>query len=157
LKITRYQKLFGVGQIAFLIGLIILGLLWLLDRNLGHIAISGRPKPVRIIGAALLIIWLGWHCWCMKAISQWWRHDKLCTSGPYRFVKHPIYAGGIWFGSLGAALIFNSWIILLLPVLFYPVVSLLVRREEAMMNAVFGEQYQNYASQTGRLFPRFFD
>ena len=101
-----------------------------------------------------MVIWICWHSWCIKAISQWWRHDQLCTKGPYRIVRHPIYAGGTLLGSLGIALLFNSWIMLLLPVLMYIAYSILVRREETMMTAVFGEEYLRYASKTGRLFPR---
>jgi protein-S-isoprenylcysteine O-methyltransferase Ste14 len=156
MKISRYQKLFGVGQIAFLIGLVILGLLWLLDRALGHVGILSQPKPCRITGFILLTALICWYPWCMKAINQWWRHDKLCTAGPYRFVRHPIYAGMLWFGFLGVSLIFNSWIMLLHPMIAFPVFSLLVRREERMMTAVFGEEYQRYAAHTGRLFPRLF-
>ncbi len=154
--ITRYQKLFGVGQIALLIGIVILGLLWLLDRALGHVEISGRTAPVRTIAFILIAIWLCWHVWCMRAISRWWRHDELCTQGPYRFVRHPIYAGGILLGSLGISLLFNSWILLLQPVISYAIISLLVRKEETMMTALFGEEYKSYAAQTGRLFPRIF-
>jgi len=155
--ITRYQKLFGVGQIALLIGIAILGLLWLLDRALGHVEIWSQPKLVKTIGWILIAIFICWHFWCMRAISRWWRHDELCTKGPYRFVRHPIYAGGVLLGSLGVSLLFNSWIILLQPVLSYPIVSLLVRKEEAMMTDVFGEEYQRYAAKTGRLFPRIFN
>ena len=138
MEITKYQKLFGVGQIVFVIGLIILGLLWLLDRALGHWAILSQPKPIRIFGAILIAIWVCRHSWCMKAIHQWWRHDKLCTTGPYRFVKHPIYAGGLWFGSPGMSLLFNSWVVLLHPLISFPILSLLVRKEEQMMTGVFG-------------------
>jgi protein-S-isoprenylcysteine O-methyltransferase Ste14 len=156
ITISRYQKLFGVGHIALLIGLFIFGLLWLLDRTLDHVEILHQPKPVKAMGWILLAIWICWHIWCVKAINLWWRHDQLCTTGPYRLVRHPIYAGGIWLGSLGVALMFNSWIVILQPVVSYVVLSLLVRKEESMMTAVFGEEYRRYASRTGRLFPRFF-
>jgi protein-S-isoprenylcysteine O-methyltransferase Ste14 len=38
----------------------------------------------------------------------------------------------------------------------YVAYSILVRKEESIMTAVFGEEYRRYASQTGRLFPRLF-
>ncbi len=66
-----------------------------------------------------------------------------------------MYAGGLWFADPGVALMFNSWVILLWPVLLYPVWSVLVRNEEALMTAIFGEEYRRYAASTGRLFPRF--
>jgi protein-S-isoprenylcysteine O-methyltransferase Ste14 len=154
MKISRYQKLFGVGQISALIGLIILGILWLLDRSMGHIGIFHRPTSARIISSILIAIWICWHAWCMKTISQWWRNDKLCTTGPYRFVRHPIYAGGLWLGSLGISFLFNSWMMLLQPVIFFPILTLLVQKEEKMMLGIFGEEYKSYADKTGRLFPR---
>ena len=156
MRITKYQKFFGVGQVAGLIGFVVMGLFYFLDRALNHPAISSQPKPVRIIGVILIGIWICWHSWCMKAINQWWRHDQLCTTGPFRYVKHPIYAGGIWFGFLGISLLFNSWIILFQPVISFFIISLLVRKEEKVMTSIFGEKYQRYAAQTGRLFPRLF-
>lgn len=156
MKITRYQKLFGVGQIAFLIGLAVFGLLWLLDRALGNVEILSQPKTVRTAGVIVIAVWICWHAWCVKAINQWWRHDNLCTTGSYRLVKHPIYAGGLWLGFMGMSLLCNSWILLLQPVITCPIISLLVRREEAMMTVVFGEEYRIYAARTGRLFPRIF-
>jgi protein-S-isoprenylcysteine O-methyltransferase Ste14 len=157
MTLGRYQKLFGVGQIALLIGIGLLGLLWLLDRAFDHAEILNRPQPVRLAGFVLIAIWICWHFWCMKAISRWWLHDELCTKGPFRFVRHPIYAGGVLLGSLGVSLLFNSWIMLLQPVLSYIVMSFIVKKEEAMMSAVFGEEYRRYAAQTGRLFPRIFN
>jgi protein-S-isoprenylcysteine O-methyltransferase Ste14 len=67
-----------------------------------------------------------------------------------------MYAGAVLLGFLGISLMFNSWIVLLWPILAYIVSSLLVRKEETMMTAVFGEDYRRYAAHTGRLFPRFF-
>ena len=156
MKITKYQKLFGVGQITALIGFVVMGLLYLLDEALNHPAISSQPKPARIVGTTLIAIWICWHLWCMKAINQWWHHDRLCTTGPFKYVKHPIYAGGIWFGFLGMSLLFNSWIVLFQPIISFFIISLLVRKEEKMMTGIFGEEYQRYAARTGRLFPRLF-
>src|SRR5512139_342461 len=93
-KIGRYKKLFGVGPLGALITALLLGGLWLVDRIFHHLQILSDPKPLRLAGSVLLAIWLCWHAWCVKTISQWWRHDILCTNGPYRFVRHPIYAGG---------------------------------------------------------------
>jgi protein-S-isoprenylcysteine O-methyltransferase Ste14 len=152
--ISKYQKLFGVGPLGLLISLVLFGLLWLLDRALHHVEMSGQPGIIRIIGSILILFWICWHSWCIKTISRWWRRDQLCLSGPYRFVRHPIYAGAVLPGSIGVVLIFNSWIILPLPVLMFVLYSILVRKEEAMMMAVFGQEYKEYAGHTGRLFPR---
>ena len=154
MNISGYQKRFGVGPTGLLFGAAILVFLWLMDRSLGPVRILNRPEPVRMVGYSLIAVWLCWHFWCMNTIRQWWFHDRLCTNGPYRFVRHPIYAGGVLLGSLGISLLFNSWIVLLQPVILFAIYSFLVRKEETMMTAVFGEEYQRYAAKTGRLFPR---
>ncbi len=56
--------------------------------------------------------------------------------------------------ALTPALIWNSWILLLLPALMYAAYSILVHKEEAMMMSIFGEEYKKYAARTGRFFPR---
>jgi protein-S-isoprenylcysteine O-methyltransferase Ste14 len=154
MRISQYQKVFGVGPLGLLINLALLGLLVLIDKTAHHVAISGNPGRVRIGGFVFIGIWICWHSWCVKTIRSWWSHDKLCTTGPYRFVRHPMYSGATLFALLGIALIFNSWIILLLPVLAYAVNSRLVRKEEKIMMEFFGESYRRYAAMTGRLFPR---
>ena len=57
-------------------------------------------------------------------------------------------------GASGIALMFNSWIMLLLPVFLYVTYFLLVRKEETMMKMVFGEEYERYSAHTGMLLPR---
>jgi protein-S-isoprenylcysteine O-methyltransferase Ste14 len=156
MNISEYQKIFGVGLVGTLIGLVMFGLLWLLDSALGHVKILNQPGPIRKIGLILIMIWICWHAWCVNTIFSWFAEDQLCTAGPYRFVRHPMYAGMILLGCLGVCLMFNSWIILLLPVIMYAIFFFMVRKEEAMMTAVFGKKYQSYATHTGRLFPRFF-
>jgi protein-S-isoprenylcysteine O-methyltransferase Ste14 len=156
MEITRYQKHFGVGPLAFLTSLFLLGLLLLLDRRLGHPSILNQPKTTRIMGLVLIGCWICWHSWAIKTIRSWWNQDRLCTSGPFRFVRHPIYAGFMWLADLGIALLFNSWIVLVWPVILYPIWSMLVRKEEKMMTAFFGHEYIRYASRKGRFFPRLF-
>jgi protein-S-isoprenylcysteine O-methyltransferase Ste14 len=156
MHISRYQRLFGVGPTGLLIGLAILGVLWLADRIWFHVEISSQPMTVRFIGFCFIGIWICWHVWSSMTISQWWRHGHLCTKGPYQLVRHPIYAGAALLACPGISLMFNSWIMLLLPVLVFVAYSILVRKEESMMTATFGDEYQHYAARTGSLFPRFF-
>jgi protein-S-isoprenylcysteine O-methyltransferase Ste14 len=154
--INRYQKLFGVGPIGLLISLVLFGLASVLDRALGQIRIFTSFQPGRIAGFVLIELWICWHVWAIKTISSWWKNGRLCTAGPFRFVRHPIYAGAIWLLGYGVALLFNSWIMLACPLLQYLIMSFLVRKEEKMMSGVFGEDYARYAARTGRLLPKIF-
>jgi protein-S-isoprenylcysteine O-methyltransferase Ste14 len=92
----------------------------------------------------------------MRTIRNWWKGDRLCTTGPYKLVRHPVYAGGAVIFGLALVFIFNSWILLLWPPLACLIWSALVRKEEKMMKQVFGEEYTRYAARTGRLLPRIF-
>ncbi len=77
---------------------------------------------------------------------------KLVTNGPYRWVRHPGYAGLIFF-QLGYALIFRS---LLGLASLVPLVSVLLWRiadEEALLVSEFGEQYERYRQRSARFIP----
>ena len=154
MNISKCLRVLGVGPLGFASNLILFVLLWFLDRAFIHGQILSRPRPLKFVGLVLLGIWICWHVWSLRTIRFWWNHHALCTTGPYRFVRHPIYAGGIFLAGVGAALMFNSWVLLSVPLLSYPIWSLLVRKEEQMMATVFGENYKRYADHTGRLFPK---
>ena len=153
---SKYQKVFGVGPLGFSSGAVLFVLLWLLDRAFNHVEILNHPRPLRIAGLILIAIWICWHIWCLRTIRLWWKNHMLCTTGPYRFVRHPIYAGGIFLAGFGVALMFNSWTLLFAPLLSYPIWALLVRKEEKMTATVFGGTYKRYADCTGRLVPKLF-
>jgi protein-S-isoprenylcysteine O-methyltransferase Ste14 len=154
MTISRYQKFFGVGPLNLCIGIVLFGLLVFLDRQSGHVEITSHVRLIQAAGLILLGLWVCWHTWSIISVRQWWRHDRLCTSGPFRLVRHPLYSGTILLGATGAALLCNSWVVLVTPVLMYPILSLLVRKEEAMMLAIFGDEYRRYAARTGCLFPK---
>ena len=156
MNISKYQKRFGVGILGGIISWILLGLLWLLDRALHHVEILSQPRPLGIICGILLLAWIIWHFWTIRTLRSWWKYDRLCTKGPYRFVRHPMYAGLVFLFGVAIALMFNSWILLLWPIIGYPIWYFLVGKEEEMMRTVFGDEYNRYAAHTGRLLPRFF-
>jgi protein-S-isoprenylcysteine O-methyltransferase Ste14 len=154
MRISRYQKLFGVGPTGLLGSLFLLGLLWLSNKWFIHFKTSAWPRWSRMAGMILIGVWICWHSWAIKTIRMWWSKDHLCTAGPFRLVRHPMYAGAIFLATPGTALILNSWILLLGPILMLLVLSVLIKREEQMMTAVFGEEYEQYAVRTGRFIPR---
>jgi protein-S-isoprenylcysteine O-methyltransferase Ste14 len=79
---------------------------------------------------------------------------ELITSGPYAFIRHPIYTGLI-LAILGSAIGVNiSWMLMLIPVGAYFILS--ARQEESVMLQLFPEQYAAYMARTGMLVPRLF-
>jgi protein-S-isoprenylcysteine O-methyltransferase Ste14 len=80
-------------------------------------------------------------------------HHELIRSGPYRFVRHPIYTGillamvgtflanGKVRGALSVVVVWFAW-------------TVKSRMEEEFMVRTFGAQYEEYRRTTGALFPR---
>ncbi len=99
--------------------------------------------------------------WSQGSLGENWsdtpklmESQEMVFHGPYRWIRHPIYAAFIL--VLGSTLFISanwfvgfSWI--LMTVL--DVVGR-IRTEEALMSGRFGERYQVYMQHTGRLIPR---
>jgi protein-S-isoprenylcysteine O-methyltransferase Ste14 len=78
---------------------------------------------------------------------------ELVRSGPYRWVRHPIYSG-LFLAALGTALERRQVRGFLALPLIYAGFSLKIRKEEQFMNTLFGAGYDEYRRTTGALIPR---
>jgi len=81
-------------------------------------------------------------------------HHELVTSGPYRWIRHPLYTTGIAL-VLAIGLMAASWFILLFGLITLASIQLVViPLEERELLTKFGQQYRDYTQRTGRLLPR---
>jgi len=121
------------------------------------------PAFVPWCGTAVMVgaIWLFWRS--HADLGQNWsvtlelrKGHQLINDGVYRSIRHPMYAS-IWLFTLGQGLLLENWLAgwsaLVTFALLYFVRT---PREEQMMCDNFGQEYQDYMRQTGRLFPRLF-
>ena len=78
---------------------------------------------------------------------------KLATRGPYRFVRHPIYAG--MFGMLLATgLAISYWFSLLAAIVIFFIGTIIrVRSEEKLLRERFGSEFEAYAERVPALLP----
>jgi protein-S-isoprenylcysteine O-methyltransferase Ste14 len=86
--------------------------------------------------------------------AQLFADQQLVTSGPYALVRHPMYVG-LTLAAWGALLIYFTWTTVFFS-LFAPMLLLRARREEQVLAAEFGEQWQEYCQRTPAFLPRFF-
>jgi protein-S-isoprenylcysteine O-methyltransferase Ste14 len=74
----------------------------------------------------------------------------LVDSGPYRFTRNPIYIGIVLF-YFGLAIVMTSaWMLLLLIPVLIVLQRGVVEREEAYLQAKFGEAYRKYQTRVPR-------
>ena len=77
----------------------------------------------------------------------------LVASGPYRWIRHPLYVMGL-IGFIGFALLAENWFIALTAVLVFVVLVVRTRKEEAKLIEKFGDEYREYMKHTGAFLPK---
>ncbi|MFX1518129.1 MAG: methyltransferase family protein [Promethearchaeota archaeon] len=81
------------------------------------------------------------------------KEQTLLTQGMFKYIRHPIYAGGLVI-TIGLELAFRSLIILSLHTLIFLVIFRdRMQREETVLLNKFGNKYQEYINRTKRLIP----
>ncbi len=119
------------------------------------------PAWLRWAGVGIAILGFALLQWAQITLANSWsdtprmmKEQTLITSGPYRFIRHPIYTAFILI--LGSTLFISSnWLIgLCWTVMTVMEVISRIGFEESLMTEFFGEQYREYMKKTGQLLPR---
>jgi protein-S-isoprenylcysteine O-methyltransferase Ste14 len=96
----------------------------------------------------------------IDALGKFWslhveirENHEFVQSGPFRFVRHPVYFSMILelaaFGLICSA----WWMLLVVPILFIPVLIMRLRLEEPAMVDKFGDLYRDYQHRVPMLIP----
>ena len=118
------------------------------------------PDLMRWMGIPLGVASLAVYAWSRATLGREWssplemrQQHRLVTTGPYAWIRHPIYLALLSFMA-SLALVSASW--LFIALLLFSIVDLTLRipNEEQMMSEEFGDEYGAYKDRTGRLFPR---
>jgi len=116
----------------------------------GYLTDSPTLLAIGIIVTALgTVIW--WYGSTTLRSSA--RGNRLATSGPYKYVRHPIYAG-MYVLFLGLGLVFFSWWWFIIMMIFAPFWYLECRSEEKELMERYGGKYAEYKNGTGMFLPR---
>lgn len=78
--------------------------------------------------------------------------QTVVESGPYRFVRHPSYTGGL-LTLLGVLLLSTNWLALACVLLALPGFAYRIHVEERALAGTLGEPYRAYMRRTKRLIP----
>jgi protein-S-isoprenylcysteine O-methyltransferase Ste14 len=129
-----------------------------LPTSFGHLLSEHPGMGGQWAGVGLMVIGVGFAFWARMHLGRNWgmpmslREDhELVTSGPYSYVRHPIYTG-ILLTTIGTTLALGLFGLLFFAVAFvYFLVS--ARTEEKMMLAQFPDTYPAYRRRTKMLIP----
>jgi protein-S-isoprenylcysteine O-methyltransferase Ste14 len=118
------------------------------------------PDWLRWMGVALGIVSLTFYAWSRATLGKEWSSDlqmreehHLVITGPYAWIRHPIYLALMSFLA-GIALIAANWFLIALIVVSIVDLALRIPKEEQMMIEQFGDEYKAYMQRTGRLLPK---
>lgn len=117
-------------------------------------ALTFVPYPwLAMVGGALLAAGAVWYALALRAVWRAYHQRRLVTGGLYAVCRHPIYAGWVLLILPGLGLLANSWLVLSTALVMYVLTRLYVRREEASLEAQFGDEYAEYKRRTNAVFP----
>jgi protein-S-isoprenylcysteine O-methyltransferase Ste14 len=90
--------------------------------------------------------------WCMSTIKT---QKKLTVTGPYMFVRNPMYIGRFFlvFGIL--MMTGNPWLLALLTIVYYFYMVNRVKREEKILADLFGSDYAAFCRDVHPYLPGF--
>jgi len=120
----------------------------------------GLPEWVRWLGVGIGVLCTLGIYWLFSSIrtgitptSATRKEHILVTSGPYRWVRHPLYTvGSSMFIAFGMTA--DNWFIAALGVLAFIAMAVRTPKEEANLIEKFGDEYRDYMKRTGRYFPK---
>lgn len=132
--------------------------------NVPMVWFSSRLFPrhfgIEILAVSLTAIGIAFAIWARVYIGENWSSavsikvgHQLVRTGPYAWVRHPIYSG-LLLAMIGTALARREVRGLLAIVLIWLGFWIKSRMEEGFMRKTFGPEYLDYSKTTGALVPR---
>lgn len=158
---TKATQTRSISSLPIRVAIILIVLLSIRGRVFrGHSATIDDPW-LQGIGLAVFLLGLTLAVWARVYLGRNWGtpmsqkvDPELVTTGPYRFIRHPIYSG-IILGAIGTAIAVSPyWIVAAVLLGAYFVYSATV--EERIMGRLFPESYPLYKRSTKMLVPFIF-
>ena len=151
LKLPLLASINVLGSIA--------GLVYVFAPQRTRWATLPTPAWSRWVGVGLGIVSLPLFAWIHDALGKNWslalvikEQHTLVSSGPFRWIRHPMYST-FFLQSLAFFLLSANWVIGIAGLGTSILCVARVGDEEALMIEEFGDQYRAYMERTGRFLP----
>lgn len=129
---------------------------WWLDRKVWRLpwnwGITGNVLAAVLIGIALVLFaWTLMTFWQQRTtVNPYKGASTLCTQGPFRYSRNPIYLADWLLLIAGCLLLHTWWPLLFSPLIWAAVRFGVIRNEERHLDARFGEAYRRYKAEVRR-------
>jgi protein-S-isoprenylcysteine O-methyltransferase Ste14 len=116
------------------------------------------PNTAHFIGISIFLFGVCYRSWAVHTLGRFYSHrvrtefqHQIVDSGPYRFTRHPAYAGMI-IANTGISVYFFNWVTI--SVFLFILVPAILLRIVIEEKTLFGiEGYSEFAKKRKRLFP----
>ena len=152
------KQFFGIRLFMIILAIALLFVLHVLPKSIRSHALGSTHTSTLVIG--FIVFWLGFMfaVWARITIGKNWgmpmtkkQDTHLVTTGPYKYVRHPIYSGMLLM-MIGSALVINIyWLMVLIVASVFFIYS--ARMEEKQLSKLFPSDYPKYRSHSKMLIP----
>jgi protein-S-isoprenylcysteine O-methyltransferase Ste14 len=121
--------------------------------------LSGRPTKLTenvlllTLGITLTAVGSLLNAWTVKHLVRAIKTRQLIQTGPYRYIRHPMYVF-IYITLIGVGMLWFSTVWFIILLLFSPVWYWIGRKEEEQMIEITDGKYQDYRKRTGMFLPK---
>jgi protein-S-isoprenylcysteine O-methyltransferase len=156
----RVSRTFDPTQLVVSISLVI-GFVLAFRAAEHRLWVFGGGWPSIAVGLGIAASGVALRTWSIVTLGRFFTYDvtiqpehRVVTAGPYRWLRHPSYTGGL-VGLLGLGVALGS-AAAVLALVVVPLIGVLIRirHEERTLRTALGAEYDAYAAHTPRLIPR---
>lgn len=153
---NNHLPVFGVGP--YLIGMIILITILFFVLSFHDVIPVYKSNQIILSVLGFVLIVTGTIFWLSanvnSRIDDGIRNNQLITTGIYSKVRHPIYAAFLY-AVTGAILIFDNLFLIFLPVIFWLILTVVIKNtEEKWLIEWYGDYYLIYSRKVNRFIPK---
>lgn len=153
---NKKMSYWGVGPVYVTLSLIITIIGWVFGGKPALcIGVNYKIKFI-MYGLGTVLILYGIYLWInavvISKIDKNIDKNNLVTTGMYAWVRNPIYTAFAMIFS-GIILFRNNLFLIVIPFILWGLMSIIVRKEEKVLENIFGAEYLEYKMKVNRCIP----